>query len=249
MKNIQLFLTITLLATLISCNSNKDYINLIKDYENTISDEVKMDLKFKCLDFKILDEITGLDSAEIYEKNILIEYSADVESNYDPIEGFTGYVGYNKIRKYYSQPALDTIDLNKCIAYLDSVKPLMEKNVSDFEGFERREHALLDSDILLYYEIYKNSKTSMYVKIYKNYVKSIDILNSMLIKYQFYMHNKDYVYVRKVECRFTKINPFLKQKQEITRKYYIDKNNNVKPVDSVNEDIKGLLDTFDTILN
>jgi len=86
-----------------------------------------MDLKFKCLDFKIIDEITGLDSAEIYEKNILIEYSADVASNYDPIEGFTGYIGYNKIRKYYGQPALDTIEFKKCIAYLDSIKPLMKK--------------------------------------------------------------------------------------------------------------------------
>jgi hypothetical protein len=240
MKKILLFLGITLL---ISCNPNKDYINLIKNYESTISDEVKMDLKFKCLDFKIIDEITGLDSAEIYEKNILIEYSADVASNYDPIEGFTGYIGYNKIRKYYGQPALDTIEFKKCIAYLDSIKPLMKKNLNDFEAYERKEEALKERDFLLWYDIYKNSKTSMYVIIFKNYLKSIDTLKSMLDKYQYYLNNKDYVYVREVECRFTKINPFLKQKQEITRKYYIDKNNNLKTVNSDNENLKGLLDT------
>lgn len=232
-----------MITLFVSCNPNKDYINLIKDYENTITDEVKMDLKFKCLDFTIIDEITGLDSAEIYEKNILIEYSADVASNYDPVEGFTGYIGYNKIRKYYGQSALDTIDFDKCIAYLDSIKPLMKKHLNEFEGFERREEALKERDILLWYDIYKNSKTSMYVIIYKNYLKSIDTLKLMLNKYELYLNNKDYVYVREVECRFTKINPFLKQKQEITRKYYIDKNNNIKPVNSDNEDVKGLLDT------
>jgi len=118
-----------------------------------------------------------------------------------------------------------------------------KKKLNDFEAYERKEEALKERDFLLWYDIYKNSKTSMYVIIFKNYLKSIDTLKSMLDKYQYYLNNKDYVYVREVECRFTKINPFLKQKQEITRKYYIDKNNNLKTVNSDNENLKGLLDT------
>lgn len=206
-------------VALFSC-TNKN-VQLVSNYEQQLSKNVKIDLKFKCKTFEKINDVYNVDSTKYYQ-NIIIEttkWSAESISDnlikYDTLKNRAThtYELNNKEIDIISKK-IDAIFRGKTTnASLDKVDKLLEIS----------KNLLKDNDVdKVYYDA--NKLTNMTDE--SNELK--DNLDKTFRAYKNYKNMPNTLLCTKYKCVYTIFNPMVNAKQEITKTYYISNNKIIK---------------------
>ena len=210
-------------VVLFSCINEK--VQLVSNYEQQLSENVKIDLKFKCKLFEKINDIYSADSVKYFQDVIVKVTKWSVESI------------SNNLIKY------DTLK-NKENRKWDAIQNEIELNskkmdvlIKDFSDSHCSNTSLLDkSDKIeiiqkkllnemdidsIYYDANKLSNMS------NEDNKSKDWLDTIFLAYNKYKNISNILLCTKYKCVYTIFNPLVNAKQEITKIYYISPKNKI----------------------
>ena len=181
-------------VALFSCTNEK--VQLISNFEQQLSENVKIDLKFKCKSFEKINDVYSIDSVKYFQDVIIkltkwsadsIEYKTIELSKIKKVKNYSGSYGY-KIDKLINAEKCNHTELTN-EGYTDYV----EKTLQIFKSYKNMSNTLLCTKYKCVYTIFnpimnaKQEITKTYCISLKNEIINTDFPQKKLQKWEKYL--------------------------------------------------------------